>query len=175
MTERWREIAGFDGAYEISDMGRFRRALGPAGIGRNTEPGKILGAPRDCNGYPRAVLYDRVNRKARSIAVHTAVLEAFVGLRPEGTEASHLNGIRHDGRLSNLCWETRSDNHRRKIAHGTLARGERHKLSKLTDAKVLQIRRRSATETQQSLADEYGVARETVCNVIRRTTWAHVA
>lgn len=50
--------------------------------------------------------------------VHTAVLLAFVGERPEGLEACHNNGIPSDNRLENLRWDTRSSNRRDTILHG---------------------------------------------------------
>lgn len=175
MNEEWREIAGFDGAYEVSDFGRVRRSPSLAGRGTNAKPGAILKVSEDCNGYPRALLYDRILKKYRSIGLHTAVLEAFVGLRPEGTEASHLNGVRNDGRLVNLKWETRSENHRRKLSHGTLVYGEKHKCSKLKESQVIEIRRRAGNETHQTLADEYGVARGTITSVVGRKSWPHAA
>lgn len=78
------------------------------------------------------------------MAVHAVVLGAFVGPRPEGCDASHKNGHRDDNRLSNLCWESRAANNRRKAAHGTQIRGEQHKCSKLTAAEVTEIRARAA-------------------------------
>jgi hypothetical protein len=175
LIEEWREIADFDGAYEVSDLGRVRRALGDAGKGRNTTPGKILVTRLDCNGYPRALLYDRINRKYRSVGVSKAVLEAFIGARPEGTEASHLNGVRTDPRLENLCWEGRSDNHLRKRGHGTMVCGEKQHMAKLRSADIPTIRSRIKAETHEKIAKDYGVSRETITNISRGKTWAHVA
>lgn len=42
--------------------------------------------------------------------VHTLVLEAFVGPRPDGADACHENGNRRDARLTNLRWDSRSGN-----------------------------------------------------------------
>jgi hypothetical protein len=174
MIEQWREIAGFDGAYDVSDQGHVRRSPTEAGRGTSAKPGALLAVRLDRNGYPRVLLYDRTSRKYRNIGVHTAVLEAFVGERPEGTEASHRNGIRADARLENLCWETRSQNHRRKLDHGTLMWGERHPLAKLTEEKVIEIRRRAALgEAHERLARECGVARRTIASAVSGRTWPH--
>lgn len=55
------------------------------------------------------------------------------------------------------------------------ARGERQHLAKLTDDAVRAIRRRHAAgETQQALADEFGVSQRAVSAVVRRVTWRHV-
>jgi hypothetical protein len=55
------------------------------------------------------------------------------------------------------------------------ARGERFNRAKLTDAKVVEIRKRYANgETQPSLAKEYGVSQSAINSVCQRKTWAHV-
>jgi hypothetical protein len=40
------------------------------------------------------------------VTIHGAVLEAFVGPRPEGMEACHNNGNPAANRLENLRWDT---------------------------------------------------------------------
>lgn len=43
-------------------------------------------------------------------AVHLYVLETFVGPRPEGMQACHGDGDPANNRLSNLRWDTCSNN-----------------------------------------------------------------
>lgn len=106
--ERWRNIAGFEGQYEVSDHGRVRSLA--------WEENHVL-RPRKClNGYLQVNLGARVVK-----AVHRLVLEAFVGPCPDGYECDHINGVRDDNRLANLHWVSRSENQRNPI---TL---ERHK------------------------------------------------
>lgn len=59
-------------------------------------------------GYLRISLYENGNRW--DTTVHRLVLSAFVGPRPRGQVARHLNGIRHDNRLLNLAWGTSGEN-----------------------------------------------------------------
>ena len=51
-------------------------------------------------------------------------------------------------------------------------RGEKVKSSKLTEAKVLEIR--SATGTQNEIAELFGISRATVGNIKARKRWSHV-
>lgn len=117
MEEEWRWVPGYEGAYEVSDQGRVRsyKRVGPP-YGVADEPQRVLEtSPR--RGYPSVQLAR--NGDSRSVTVHKLVLLAFVGEPPEGYEGSHINGDQTDNRLSNLAWETRSENHRRKADHGT--------------------------------------------------------
>ncbi len=55
------------------------------------------------------------------------------------------------------------------------ARGEEHWKSKLTAAKVLEIRRRTrAGESNRDLAEEFGISDVVVCNARRGVTWKHL-
>lgn len=104
--------------------------------------------------------------------VHRLVLEIFAGPCPEGMEARHLNGDRHDNRRVNLQWGTKAENAADKIAHGTSGRGERNPMARLTAVAVEEIRRRAASgEVQRSLAREYGVSPMTVSRAVRGESW----
>jgi len=115
MTEVWKEIKGFNGFYEVSNLGRVRSYRG-----RNTrlrEPHILVGGyyRRSSNNflpYRYALLYkngQNINKKISAL-----VLEAFIGKRPKNYESSHLNGDCCDDRLTNLAWETRQQNISRK-------------------------------------------------------------
>lgn len=173
MTEEWRDIEEFCGTYQVSSIGRVRRS--PTAPRRtNSVPGRVLVTRPDCNGYHRALLYNSEKKKYRSIGVCTAVLEAFVGVRPDGTEASHKNGICTDNRLENLCWETRKANHARKHVHGTMYCGERQHKAKLRSVDIPAIRSRIGSETHDKIAKDYGVSREAITSISMRKTWTHV-
>ncbi|MFF4478727.1 NUMOD4 motif-containing HNH endonuclease [Streptomyces sp. NPDC001520] len=166
--EVWREVPGWPG-YFVSSLGRVR--------GRR---GRIMRPSANYrNGYRYVGLANADGTgKSTSFNVHRLVLEAFVGLRPDGMTASHLDGDPANNALSNLVWEPHSDNMRRQRGHGTQRdqRGVRNSMAKLTDAAVAQIRMRaSAGETQSSLATEFRVSTSLIGLVVARKIWRHVA
>jgi hypothetical protein len=173
MTEQWKDLPGFCGFYQISDIGRIRRAKrSPTG---GTRIGKIRNTRIDSYGYYSTAIRSPITGRHRLIRSHVAVLEAFVGPRPPGRDASHLNGVRTDNRLENLCWETSSENHRRKLEHGTLIHGEKHKCSKLKVEQVLDIKTRvGCGERQASLAREYQVSKGLVGRIVKGHAWPHL-
>ncbi|WP_336158169.1 HNH endonuclease signature motif containing protein [Amycolatopsis sp. VC5-11] len=104
VPENWRRVPGAAG-YLISDAGRLMSICG--------REARILRPSSNRKGY-QLVKVHGLNR-----SVHRLVLEAFVGPRPEGQEARHLNGNPADNRLHNLAWGTSSQNKADMVRHGT--------------------------------------------------------
>lgn len=70
---------------------------------------------------------------------------------------------------------TVADNSRDMVAKGRSPRGERSGLAKLTEANVVEIRRRRRDgEAQQRIADDYGIHQSNVAYIVNRKTWRHV-
>lgn len=114
--------------------------------------------------------------KVKEMSVHTAVLLAWYGPKPEGFCCNHINGDTKDNRVENLEWISRADNerHARKFL-GKDLRGERNVISKLDDKKVREIRRRKLSgETFDSIAKDYGVHKSCIAKAVYRESWAHV-
>jgi hypothetical protein len=120
--ERWLPVVGFEGEYEVSDLGRVRSLDRTARYvrrdqysGRDLEifrshKGRILRPGKKQSGHVSVVLGRTEAGGAGSKDVHVLVLEAFVGRRPQGHECCHENDVADDNRLENLSWGTRSKN-----------------------------------------------------------------
>lgn len=113
MTEQWLPVPGWEGRYEVSDLGRVKT------LARNGRPERILSEYRNPrHKYAQIGLF--VGRARTHAKVHILVLEAFRGPRPSPShQACHNNGDRNDNRLTNLRWDTASENLRDKVRHGT--------------------------------------------------------
>ena len=85
-------------------------------LGQNGRPLKTRPVGRkDRPQYLQAALYGDEGRCHEY--VHRLVLETFVGPRPDGMEARHLNGDCQDNRVENLIWGTPLENGADKIRH----------------------------------------------------------
>lgn len=124
----------------------------------------------DACGYPCL-------RLGRTVKVHRLILEAFVGLRPPGHQARHLDGNRAHSSLSNLVWGTVQENSDDRKRHGTIPRGSRVGNSKLTDSDVIEIRRRAVGgERFASIARHFGVHPSVVSRIAsgHSRAWRHI-
>ncbi|MBN7395680.1 HNH endonuclease [Mycobacteroides abscessus subsp. abscessus] len=111
--EQWRPVVGFEGLYEVSDLGRVRTVprLVSMGRGYRTVPGRIRKYGHSTtHGYLIVGLSRPGKRRATTALVHRLVLEAFVGPCPDGMEACHFDGDKTNNRLPNLRWDTRRAN-----------------------------------------------------------------
>lgn len=160
-AERWRPVVGWEGLYEVSSEGRVRRG------------GRVMRGSVTHRGYRRVCLSGPVGRAYRP--VHQLVLEAFSGPRPEGCEASHVDGCKLNNRSDNLVWETSKENHARRPGHGTGGFGEDNSFARLTARDVLEIRsRRKDGESFTSISRGYPVGRDAIRMVCHKETWEHV-
>lgn len=89
-------------------------------------------------------------------------------------EAAHSCGNGNLGCTNprHLYWATPEKNQQERVVHGTSNRGERQHRSKLTKSDVRAIRRRATTESQKSIARDFGIDPSTVSNIVRRKKWA---
>lgn len=121
MKEIWKPVVGYEGRYEVSNLGRVRsktrhwQQRSRSGsyyeyrkIGRMLKPGV------SSNGYPTVTLGRR-----NSKTVHSLVAAAFIGPCPREQEVRHKNGVRSDPRVANLEYGTRTENIKDAIKHGT--------------------------------------------------------
>lgn len=106
-AEIWKDIPGYEGRYQVSDLGALRS--------------KERGALRpfiNQHGYAIATL-SKEGQRIRT-GVHRLVASAFIP-NPEGkAQINHINGNKQDNRPENLEWATCSENnlHRRRVLNG---------------------------------------------------------
>jgi len=106
--------------------------------------------------------------------LHTLVCETWHGPRPTPKhQVRHINGNMNDNRLDNLAWGTAIQNAADRVIHGTSTDGERNPMSRLTRAKVNEMRRiRQETGAYYSqIAKQFGVSTMTAFRAVTRQSW----
>jgi len=75
-------------------------------------------------------------------------------------------------RPDHLFLGTPKDNLHDAAIKGRMGRGTRVNTNKLTETDVLRIRSLYPSQSQQSIADEYGVSQVLISTIVLRKTWA---
>lgn len=114
MEEIWKDISGYNGLYQVSNLGRVKS------LANNfTRKEKILKNNIDSNGYNVVVLHKKGIRKTRT--VHQLVSIAFLNHMPNGRDLviNHKNFIKTDNIVTNLEIVTARENGNKKHLKST--------------------------------------------------------
>ncbi len=110
MIEIWKDVLGFEGAYQVSNTGKIKslkRTYIRKNGSKDTKHEKILSNLDNGSGYK----YINLGASCRK-AIHVIVAESFL-CNPENKKTvNHINGNKSDNRLENLEWATHSENHK---------------------------------------------------------------
>ena len=123
-NEQWKDVDGYDGMYQVSDLGRVR----------SLKYGKVrvLRFGKNHKGYLQISLYK--DRKIKRFYVHRLVANAFIPNSDENkTQINHKNEIKSDNRVSNLEYCTASYN----LSYNGLRYRRHHPQPKRTKIKEL--------------------------------------
>lgn len=143
MKEIWKDIEGYEGKYQVSNLGNVKS------INYNrTGKEKLLRPMKLRNGY--LIVRLCVNNKVKAYLTHRLVAQAFIENPGNRPCLDHINTIRTDNRADNLRWCTYKENNNNPI---TL---ERHMKKVICDGKI--------HSSISHCADYYGVSAKAMSN-----------
>ena len=110
--EEWRDIVGYEGYYQVSNLGRVRsvdRVIPRTNQADARLTGKILGFnPHGHNGYLCVKLSKDGQHK--NMRVHRLVAEAFIPNPMEKPQIDHIDMNKHNNTADNLRWVSCKEN-----------------------------------------------------------------
>ena len=152
-------MAGMDG--HIYSRTRY------AGFGRKEYTGWYpLKEHQGKTGY-RSISICHQNKK-KTMNVHSLICEAFHGARPDYSQVRHMDGNPSNNVPRNLEWGTAQENWNDKRRHRTATVGEKHPMSKLTDAQREEIADLSRQGmSQRKIAEIYSVSQCAIWKILK--------
>lgn len=121
-NEQWRDIYGYDGMYQVSDLGRVRS--------RYSGEWKLIRTNKDKYGYLQVSLCK--GGKHKRFYVHRLVAQAFIENDDSGkNEVNHIDECKQNNRVSNIEWCDRHYNITYNDIHWRRKTSKRRKLKDL--------------------------------------------
>lgn len=105
MEEIWKDVKGYEGYYQVSNLGRVRSL--PRNKGKRVYGGKILKQVDRGNGY-LCISLSKNNQKSPLISVHQLVAQAFIDNPNNLPQVNHIDGNKQNNRADNLEWSNAS-------------------------------------------------------------------
>lgn len=106
MIEIWKDILGYEGIYQVSNLGRIKSLARK--VGKTTVKECVVNNKPSKNGYVVVQFYK--DRSAKAHNVHRVVASHFISNPNNYKVVNHINSIRSDNRVDNLEWCTQSYN-----------------------------------------------------------------
>lgn len=164
--EIWKDIAGYEGLYQVSNFGRVK-SLG----NKSNHKGAIILKQSDVQGYMCVGI--RRDNGSKMVKVHRLVALAFIPNPECKTQINHKDGDKHNNVVSNLEWVTCAENiaHAEKTGLRNHPEGIDPRSKKVKQIDVLSGEVVAVYESMHQMARETGFSRANVTRCINSETY----
>lgn len=176
MKEEWKDIEGYEGFYQISNLGRVKSLGGWCGTAKRKE--KIRSTSLTHDGYVKVRLVHQ--GKDKTVRVHRLVAEAFIPNPESKDTVNHIDGNKKNNAVSNLEWVDRTEQmlHAYNLGLKSSRVGSQNSNAKLTDEQVREIRKSYVPYSKEfgtvTLAKKYGVTNRVIGLIVKNETYKNV-
>ena len=134
----------------------------------NRTNGHILKPQPNGKGYLRVSIGKKLQ------FVHRLVAEKYIPNPNNLPQVNHIDGNKLNNCVENLEWVSNNENRKHAVEHNLHLKGGKCPWSKLTEEDVIYIRTHKYEKTQKEWAEDYGVSRATISDVINYRTWKDI-
>lgn len=175
--EVWRDIEGYGGKYQISNLARIKSFHKRYGVKCpiTGQYSKIMKPMLNQAGYPYVHLYTPEGKKKVQI-IHRLVAIYFIPNPQNFPVVNHIDGDKLNMSITNLEWCTQCENVRHAFRTGLMGSrvGVNNKNGKLTESQVLEIRSKRGIIPQRKLAKIYQVSYGAISKIMSGRNWNHL-
>jgi NUMOD4 motif-containing protein len=171
--EIWKLVNGYEGYYEVSNLGKVKSCAKCWTYGKKKE--SIL-KPSYVDGHYDSVTFC-VDGIKKYRTVHKLVAEHFCDNPNNYPVVNHLDSDIYNNMASNLEWTTSSGNSIHGYEHGRRIgmKGEKHGMRKITESQAKElINRRNKGETITELSKYFNISIAQASRIANGKRWAHI-
>lgn len=173
--EFWKDIQGFEGIYQVSNLGRVRSLDRFISCDNKMwlKKGKIMSQHTHSIGYKRISLHK--NSVKHKLLVHRIVATAFISNPDNKPDINHIDGNPQNNYVGNLEWITESENTQHAYNLGLMKprSGINNPMAKLTlrDIEIIKMLYCNKRLSQRNIARQFGVSNTTIGKVINNISY----
>lgn len=184
MKENWKDIKGYEGAYQVSTMGQVRsldRSLVIKSRKGNDYHykmrGRILKQAITNAGYLTVEL-NLQGKKPKRLTTHRLVALSFIPNTENKSSVNHIDFNKLNNIIENLEWVTHSENMKHCFDNnrhpGSGLKGSQMHTSKINEKQAKEIREQKGSISGLELAKKYGVSHTIIYGIWNDKIWKHV-
>lgn len=163
-VEEWRDIEGYEGLYQVSNLGRVK-SLKPRYKNKIILKQEInhFGYLQICLSNPR-----------KTHKVHRLVAQAFIPNPENKPQVNHIDGNKLNNKVENLEWNTAHENNLHACRTG-LNGGAKKNTSKLTEEQVIYIRNNYKAYDKyfgaKPLCNRFNISSSSLFKILNKTNY----
>jgi hypothetical protein len=170
--EIWKPVVGYEGFYEVSNLGRVQ-SLDRMCLHQNRFlKGKVLSQKTNRGGYHVVHLRSKFESHP---TVHKLVAESFLPNPNKKPTVNHIDGVKTNNQVCNLEWATHSEQMTHAISTGLYSppvlktyRGEEHGFCKIKDKDLpVILKMREDGLTLKTIASTFNVGISQIHRIVK--------
>lgn len=176
MNEEWRDIVGYEGLYQVSNLGRIKNIRTPVCSDRGNDLTEICLVKPSLQKLKRNYFRYRVNlwkeNKPKTFKVHRLVATAFILNPLNKPQVNHIDNNPLNNNVKNLEWCTILENMEHSKKQGRMNVGRKNGMNKFSEQTIQQIL--LSKENKSLLSKKYNISISYINSLKRGTNWKHL-